>query len=41
MYAALDDRVYQLKKKVSDKEMKALNLEPDEFHGEWNYTIKP
>lgn len=41
VHAVLDDRVYQLKKKVSDKEMKLLNIEPDEFHGEWNYTIKP
>jgi len=41
VFAALDERVYQLKKQVSDKEMKALCIVPDEFHGEWNYTIKP
>ena len=39
--AKLDKRKYPLKVKVSDEEMKALNIEPDEFHGEWNYTIKP
>lgn len=41
VYAALDDRVYPLKKKVTDTEMKLLKIEPHEFHGEWNYTIKP
>ena len=41
VYAVLDDRHYSLKKKVSDKEMQQLRIEPDEFHGEWNYTIKP
>ena len=41
VYAVLDERHYPLKKKVSDKEMKQLRIEPDEFHGEWNYTIKP
>lgn len=41
VYAVLDDRIYQLKKKVTDKEMKLLKVEQHEFHGEWNYTIKP
>lgn len=41
VYAALDDRVYQLKRKVTDKEMKLLKIAPHEFHGEWNYTITP
>jgi len=27
--------------KVSDKELKAINLLKDSFHGEWNYTIMP
>jgi len=27
--------------KVSDREIAALNIEKDAFHGEWNYTIKP
>jgi hypothetical protein len=39
--AKLDKRKYPLKVKVSDEEMKSLNIEPHEFHGEWNYTIKP
>lgn len=41
VYAALDDRIYQLKKRVTDKEMASLRIEPHAFHGEWNYTIKP
>jgi hypothetical protein len=25
----------------ADRELKAVNLTKDTFHGEWNYTIKP
>jgi len=39
--ARLDKRKYPLKVKVSDEDMESLNIEPHEFHGEWNYTIKP
>jgi Rhodopirellula transposase DDE domain len=41
VYAVLDDRTYPLKKEVSDQEMETLNIERNEFHGEWNYTIRP
>jgi len=27
--------------KVSDDEMARLNLRPDKFHGDWNYSIRP
>src|SRR2546429_3586332 len=37
VYAVLDDRTYQLKKEVSDQEMETLNIERNDFHGEWNY----
>ncbi len=37
----LDHRTYPLGKKVSDQEMASLTIEPDAFHSEWNYTIKP
>ena len=37
----LDHRKYPLGKKVSDSEMALLNIEAHNFHGEWNYTIKP
>ena len=39
--AKLDKRKYPLKVKVSDEDMKSLNIEPHLFQGEWNYTIKP
>jgi hypothetical protein len=38
---ALDTRTYEKGIKVSDAEMELLNIEGDEFHPEWNYTIKP
>ena len=38
---ALDPRTYEKGVKVSDAEMAALYLEGDEFHPEWNYSIKP
>lgn len=41
VYAVLDDRKYELRKKVTKEEMKTIRLIPDAFHGEWNYTIKP
>src|ERR1700688_3245817 len=36
-----DEATYQKGTKVSDAEMDAINIVRDEFHGEWNYTIKP
>jgi Rhodopirellula transposase DDE domain len=37
----LDERTYEKGIKVSDAEMKALDMTGDAFHPEWNYTIKP
>jgi hypothetical protein len=37
----LDSIVYQNGIQVSDEEMASLNVKPDSFHGEWNYTIAP
>ena len=39
--ANLDCAKYAKGIKVSDKEMKKINLEKHSFHGEWNYTITP
>jgi transposase len=39
--AALDENIYLRGIKVSDKEMKNINLKQDEFHGDWNYSILP
>ena len=38
---ALDTRTYEKGIKVSDAEMEALNIKGDDFHPEWNYTIRP
>ena len=37
----LDRRKYPTGRKVSDEEMKRVNVEPNKFHGEWNYVIRP
>jgi len=39
--AQLDDRDYPAGIKVSDQELAQLAIERDEFHGEWNYRLKP
>jgi len=28
-------------RKVMDEEIKRVNLKPNRFHGDWNYTIHP
>jgi hypothetical protein len=37
----LDRHDYPKKVKVTDDQMHAIHLEPDSFHGDWNYTISP
>lgn len=37
----VDRNSYKLGIKVSDKEFARIRIEPEEFHGEWNYTILP
>jgi hypothetical protein len=37
----IDSATYPAGVKVSDAEMAAINISPHEFHGEWNYTIRP
>ena len=41
VYARLDDGAYPDKIRVPDDHIKAVNLTGEEFHPEWNYTIKP
>jgi hypothetical protein len=38
---ALDTRTYEKGIKVSNAEMKLLNIQGDAFHSEWNYTVTP
>jgi hypothetical protein len=37
----LDRRKYPTGLKVTNEEIKQVNLKQDKFHGEWNYTIRP
>jgi transposase len=37
----LDTNRYRRGVKVTDAEMARINIERDDFHGEWNYTISP
>lgn len=37
----LDKGSYPIGIKVSDEEFAAINITPDRFHGDWNYTINP
>jgi hypothetical protein len=39
--AALDTARYESGIKVSDEALNAVQIERDEFHGEWNYSIRP
>ena len=39
--ARLDRRRYPIGKKVSAKDLRALKIERDDFHGDWNYVIRP
>jgi hypothetical protein len=39
--AELDPGKYPAGRKVTDREMEEIQLEPDEWHGDWNYTIHP
>jgi Rhodopirellula transposase DDE domain len=39
--AELDSGSYPTGLKVSDQELALVNLIPDGFHGDWNYTIAP
>jgi len=37
----LDRRKYPTGRKVSNQEMRQVNIERNKFHGNWNYVIKP
>jgi hypothetical protein len=39
--AALDTNYYQKGVKVTDAELDSVQLKPETFHGEWNYSIIP
>lgn len=37
----LDTNSYPKGIKISDEKMKQINIQHDDFHGEWNYSINP
>jgi len=39
--AALDHNTYQTGIKISKSDFDSINIQNDDFHGEWNYKIKP
>ena len=39
--ADIDASFYTKGRKIQDDEMLRIKLQPDTFHGEWNYTILP
>jgi hypothetical protein len=41
VHCELDTNAYPKGIAVSDEEMDAINITRDDFHGEWNYTIRP
>lgn len=41
VHCQLDTKSYPTGRKVSDQEMATISIQPDPFHGEWNYTILP
>lgn len=41
VHSRLDETPYPTNRRVSDSELAHVHLEPDAWHGEWNYTIQP
>lgn len=39
--ARLDQRAYPTGIKITAKELASIDIRRDDFHGEWNYTIRP
>ena len=39
--AKLDEKQYQTGIKITDEQIKEWNIQKNQFHGEWNYMIKP
>jgi hypothetical protein len=41
VHCELNSHTYQKGIAISKTDMQSINMLPDEFHGEWNYTIQP
>jgi hypothetical protein len=36
----LDEQIYKKGIQITEEQMNGLNLKKNQFHGEWNYSIK-
>jgi len=36
----LDEDIYKTGRKITDEELRNVNMEQSDFHGEWNYKIQ-
>src|ERR1017187_4304412 len=41
VHSEIDAKTYPAGRKVSDKELAAIDLRRDRFHGDWNYALHP
>ena len=41
VHAELDETTYPTGVRITDAQMAALPLDRHDFHGEWNYTLRP
>jgi len=41
VWAELDTTLYPKGIKVTNEELESIQIERNEFHGEWNYSIRP
>ena len=37
----MDHNEYEIGKEISDRQFETININPNKFHGEWNYSILP
>ena len=41
VYCELDDHLYEKGIEITDDQMSQINIKRHDFHGDWNYTIRP
>ena len=41
VHSRVHSRAYAKGRRITDSERAQVNIEPNAFHGEWNYTILP
>lgn len=38
---SFDENIYEKGIKITDEEFREINIEKEDFHGDWNYIITP